>query len=83
VFGGFGGFLGLGSFGGAFLGIVFGFAHSVAFSLDTDDIGVVHDAVDERCRAGGVGEYGVPVGEEEVGRQYEAFLLVAPADNLE
>lgn len=60
-FGWFGRGFELGSFGGALLGVIFGFAHAVAFALDADYVRVVHDAVDECSGTGGIGEDGVPV----------------------
>jgi hypothetical protein len=42
----------------------------------------VDDAVDERSGAGGIREGRGPVLEREVGREHEALLLVAAADDL-
>jgi len=74
---------GFGAFGGALFGIVFSFAHAVAVSLDADDVRVVHNAVDECCGAGGIWEDSVPLGEEQVGRQNQALLLITSTDDLE
>src|ERR1700728_925452 len=54
-----------------------------AVALDLDDVGVLHDALDESGRAGRARKDGVPIGEGEVGGEHEALLLVAAADDLE
>jgi hypothetical protein len=43
----------------------------------------MHDALDERRRAGRAGEDGVPVREGEVRGEHEALLFVATTDDLE
>ena len=61
----------------------FGLAASIAAALDDEDLDVVGQAVDERHRAGGVGEDGVPVLEGQVGGDEQGAVLVAAADELE
>lgn len=73
----------LGSFRCTLLGDIPGFAHTAAVSLDTDYVRVVHDAVDKCRGTGGIRENGVPVAKEQIRRQDETLLLVAPADDVE
>jgi hypothetical protein len=47
-------------------GALFGFLESVAVALDLDDLGAMHEAVDERDRARGVREDFGPLGERLV-----------------
>jgi hypothetical protein len=44
---------------------------------------VVGEAIQQRAQAGGVGEHGVPFGEDEVGRDVQRAALVAAVDDFE
>ena len=61
----------------------FGFAASIAATLNDEDLDVVGQAVDEGDGAGGVGEDGVPVFEGQVGGDEQGAVLVTAADELE
>src|SRR5208337_905476 len=65
------------------LGAVAGFLEPIGFALDGDDLGVVHQAVDQRDDAGGVRKDFVPFSKRTVGGDQRAFVLVAPRDQLE
>lgn len=53
------------------------------FALEGDDLGVMHQAVDERDHAGGIGEHLGPLGEGLVGGDEGALFFMAAADELE
>src|SRR2546425_13253254 len=53
-----------------------GDAPSIALACEADDVGVVHDAVDERGHRGGVREDRRPVAEGQVGGEGEAPPLI-------
>jgi hypothetical protein len=55
----------------------------MALALNLDDVGVVHDAFNERGRAGGTRKDRMPFGEGKIGGEHEALFLVATADDLE
>jgi hypothetical protein len=68
---------------GAFGRFLLALFEAVGVALDGHDLGVVHQAVNERDDAAGVGERLVPLGEGTVAREQERLLAVASADDLE
>ena len=48
------------------LGIALTLEGAVAVALEESDVGVMGEAVEQGRQAGGIGEYGVPLGEGEV-----------------
>ncbi len=67
----------------ALLGAFAGLLEPVGLALDGDDLGVVHEAVDQRNDAGSVGENVAPLGKGAVGGDQRALGLVAARDQLE
>ena len=62
------------------LGAVVGFLDPIGFAFDGDDLGVVHQTVDQRDDTGGVGEHLAPLGERAIGGDHGAFVLIAAGD---
>ncbi len=55
----------------------------VGLGAGLEDVGVVGDAVDDRGDKPGVGEYGSPLAERQVGRQANGGFLLPFGDDLE
>ena len=60
-----------------------GLLEAVGLAVDGDDLGIVHQAIDQRDDAGGVGEHLAPLGEWPVGGDDGAVFLITPRDQLE
>ena len=60
-----------------------GLLEAIGRPLDGDDLGVVHQAIDQRDDTGGVGEDLAPLGEGAVGGNQGGLLFVAAADEFE
>ena len=64
-------------------GALLGFLESKALALDGEQLGAVHEPVDEGDHTGGVGEDVVPFTEDFVGGQNDGALEVSTGDDLE
>ena len=72
-----------GAFAAAPLAAFLGLFEAIGFAFDLNNLGVVHEAVDERDDTSGVGEDLASLGEGSVGGDQGGFLLVAARDDLE
>jgi len=68
---------------GAFVSPLASFLQAVRFAFDRDDLGQMHEAIDERDDTGGVREHFVPFGERSIRCHDPAVVLVSPANQLE
>jgi len=59
------------------------FLSAVGVALDLEDLGGVHEPVDECGGAARVGEHFVPLAEGAVGGQHDRLVAMAPGDDLE
>jgi len=59
------------------------FLGAVGVALDLDDLGMMHEAIDDGDDAGGVGEHRVPFGKDAVGGHDRGLGFVAPVHDLE
>jgi hypothetical protein len=57
------------------------FLEPIRFALEGDDLGVVHQAIDQRDDAGGVWKDFVPFSKRTVGGDQRAFILIATRDS--
>ena len=55
---------------------------AIGFAPDRDDLGVMHQTVDECDHASGIGKHLRPFAERFVGGDQRALFLVPPADQL-
>ena len=62
-------------------GTFFSFFEPIAFAFEGDDLGAVHQPIDERADATGVGEHLIPFAKYFVGRQKDRTTLFITAGN--
>jgi len=55
---------------------------SPGLGVDVDDVAVLHEAVDERCDAGGAWKHRSPLPKRQVGRDHDRPRFVPPTDDV-
>ena len=59
------------------------FLHSIGFTIELNDVGMMDQPIDQRDHTGGVREYLAPLGKRLVGCHDRRFGFVASVDDIE
>src|SRR5690242_18523943 len=70
------------AFGSALRGPLLSFLESIAVASDGKNLRAVHESIDERDNAGGIGEHLIPFAEGFVCREHRGSLLISSRNHL-